>query len=80
MLRRTTDEELSRISVIHVATFIKGKNASNAARDVGFLKERYPDVIQKLSHVKLVDPLGRRGEEIGDRFFRSFDVLLCRYL
>ena len=66
--------------MIDVVIVIAGKNASNAARDVGFLKERYPDVIQKLSHVKLVDSLGRRGEEIGDRIFRSLDVLLCRYL
>ena len=77
---RKTDETPPRISVIDVVIVITGKNASNAARDVGFLKERYPDVIQKLSHVKLVDSLGRRGEEIGDRIFRSLDVLLCRYL
>ena len=31
----------------HVAS----RPASNAARDVGFLKERYPDVTQKLSRV-----------------------------
>ena len=77
---RKTDETPPRISVIDVVIVITGKNARNAARDVGFLKERYPDVTQKLSHVKLVDSLGRRGEEIGDRIFRSLDVLLCRYL
>ena len=77
---RKTDETPPRISVIDVVIVITGKNARNAARDVGFLKERYPDVTQKLSDVKLVDSLGRRGEEIGDRIFRSLDVLLCRYL
>ena len=59
---RKTDETPPRISVIDVVIVITGKNARNAARDVGFLKERYPDVTQKLSDVKLVDSLGRRGQ------------------
>ena len=48
--------------MIDVVIVIAGKNASNAARDVGFLKERYPDVIQKLNDVKIVDSLGRRSQ------------------
>ena len=59
---RKTDETPPRISVIDVVIVITGKNASNAARDVGFLKERYPDVIQKLSHVKLVDSPGHKTQ------------------
>ena len=59
---RKTDETPPRISVIDVVIVITGKNPRNAARDVGFLKERYPDVTQKLSDVKLVDSLGRRGQ------------------
>ena len=51
-----------RLSVIDVVIVITGKNPRNAARDVGFLKERYPDVTQKLSDVKLVDSLGRGGQ------------------
>ena len=41
---RKTDETPPRISVIDVVIVITGKNPRNAARDVGFLKERYPDV------------------------------------
>ena len=48
---RKTDETPPRISVIDVVIVITGKNPRNAARDVGFLKERYPDVTQKLSRV-----------------------------
>jgi hypothetical protein len=47
---RKTDETPPRISVIDVATLITGKRARNAARDVGFVQERYPEVAQKLSH------------------------------
>ena len=31
---------------------VTGKDARNAARDVGFVKERYPEVAQKLSLFK----------------------------
>ena len=36
-------------SVIDVAALITGKDANNAARDVAFVKDRHPEVIQKLS-------------------------------
>ena len=55
---RKTDENPPRISVNDEATLVTGKNASNAARDEGFVKERYPDVTQKLSDVKLPDARG----------------------
>ena len=48
-LVRKTDASPSRISVIDVATVITGKNPSNTARDVGFVKDPYPEVAQKLS-------------------------------
>ena len=47
---RKTDETPPRISVIDVATLVTGKNARNAARDVGFVRDRHPEVSQKLSH------------------------------
>ena len=49
--RRRRKRRPPRLSVVDVVIVIAGKNASNAARDVGFLKERYPDVTQKLSRV-----------------------------
>ena len=36
--------------MIDVATLVTGKNVRNAARDVGFVQERHPEVSQKLSH------------------------------
>ena len=57
---RKTDETPTRISVIDVAIAITGKSVSNAARDIGFVKERYPDLAQKLGDVKFTDAGGRR--------------------
>ena len=36
-------------SVIDVAALITGKDANNAARDVAFVKDRHPEVNQKLN-------------------------------
>ena len=47
---RKTDETPPRISVIDVATLVTGKSVRNAARDVGFVQDRHPEVSQKLSH------------------------------
>ena len=49
---RKTDEEPSRISVIDVATLVTGKDARKAAQDVGFVKDRYPEVAQNLGLFK----------------------------
>ena len=46
---RKTGETPPRISVIDVAVLITGKDANNAARDVAFVKDRHPEVIQKLN-------------------------------
>ena len=43
---RKTDEVPPRISVIDVAVVITGKDANNAARDVGVVKARHPEVTQ----------------------------------
>ncbi len=47
---RKTDETPSRISVVDVAVVITGKDARKAAQDIGFVKERHPDVAQILGH------------------------------
>ena len=60
---RRTSETPPRISVIDVATLITGKNARNAARDVGFVKARYPEVAQKLSHFNFRGQ-GQRNTEV----------------
>ena len=49
---RKTDEEPPRISVIDVATLVTGKDARKAAQDVGFVKDRYPEVAQNLGLFK----------------------------
>ena len=49
---RKTDETPPRISVIDVATLVTGKHARKAAQDVGFVKERYPEVAQNLGLFK----------------------------
>ena len=49
---RKTDESPPRISVIDVAVVITGKDANNAARAVGVVKDRYPEVTQNLSDFK----------------------------
>ena len=49
---RKTEEEPPRISVIDVATLVTGKDARKAAQDVGFMKNRYPEVAQNLGLFK----------------------------
>ena len=49
---RKTREEPPRISVIDLATAITQKDATNAARDVGAVRERHPEVSQNLSDFK----------------------------
>ena len=49
---RKTEEERPRISVIDVATLVTGKDARKAAQDVGFVKNRYPEVAQNLGLFK----------------------------
>ena len=38
--------------MVDVAMVVTGKSARNAARDVGFVEERRPEVYQKLSHFR----------------------------
>ena len=49
---RKTEEERPRISVIDVATLVTGKDARKAAQDVGFVKNRDPEVAQNLGLFK----------------------------
>ena len=49
---RKTDEVPPRISVIHVAVVITGKDANRATQDVGFVKDRHPEVTQILGDFK----------------------------
>ena len=49
---RITDEEPTRISVIDLATAITKKDANHAAQDVGYVKDRHPEVTQILGDIK----------------------------
>ena len=49
---RITDEVPPRISVIDLATAITKKDANHAAQDVGYVKERHPEVTQILGDFK----------------------------
>ena len=49
---RITDEEPPRLSAIDLATAITRKDANHAAQDLGFVKERYPEVTQILGDFK----------------------------
>ena len=49
---RKTEEERPRISVIDVATLVTGKDARKAPQDVGFVKNRYPEVARNLGLFK----------------------------
>ena len=49
--------------VSHVAVVIRGQDASNAARTLGRVKERYPDVTPFWSDVKFTDSRGRKGQK-----------------
>ena len=43
-----TNEAPRRISAIDIATVVTKKDANHAAQDIGFAKEKYPDVTQIL--------------------------------
>ena len=49
---RITDEEPPRISAIDLATAITKKDANHAAQDVGYVKDRHPEVTQILGDFK----------------------------
>ena len=49
---RITDEEPPRISVIDLATAITKKDNNHAAHDVGYVKDRHPEVTQNLGDFK----------------------------
>ena len=49
---RTTQEHPRRVSVIDVAVIVTGRSASNAARDIGTVKERYPDITENMGAYK----------------------------
>ena len=51
---RITDEEPPRLSAIDLATAITRKDANHAAQDLGFVKERYPEVTQILGDFKFL--------------------------
>ena len=93
---RKTNETPPRISVIDVATFVTGKSASNAARDVAFVRDRHPEVSQKLGHF-LFPGQGQRNTPVtsatgiieivmllpgrmASHVRRQASELLCRYL
>ena len=46
------DEDPPRISVIDLATAITKKDANHAAQDVGYVKDRHPEVTQILGDFK----------------------------
>ena len=60
---RKTDDIPPRISSVDVAMAITGKCARKAAQDIGFLKNRYPDVAQNLNYVRFPDALGHKGKK-----------------
>ena len=62
---RKTDESPPRISVIDVAVVITGKDANNAARAVGVVKDRHPEVTQNLSDFKFRGR-GQRNTQVID--------------
>ena len=49
---RRTNEEPPRVSVIDVVAAITGKDANNAARDIGLIKGLHPEVTQNLGIFK----------------------------
>jgi hypothetical protein len=57
---RKTDETPPRLSVIDVAILVTGKDARKTAQDIGYVKERYPEVAQNLGLFKFP---GRRQRE-----------------
>ena len=57
---RKTDDTPPLVSVIDVAVMITGKSAKTVARDLGALKDRYPEVSQNLRDLKFP---GRRQRD-----------------
>ncbi len=57
---RKTSEHPPRISVVDVAMLITGKDARKAAQDVGYVKERYPELAQDFGTYKFP---GRRQRD-----------------
>ena len=49
---RTTDESPPRVAVIDVATMVTGKDARKIAQDIGFVRDRHPEVAQNLGLYK----------------------------
>ena len=49
---RTTDESPPRVAVIDVATMVTGKDARKTAQDIGFVRDRHPEVAQNLGLYK----------------------------
>ena len=93
---RTTDEVPPRISVIDLATAITKKDANHAAQDVGYVKDRHPEVTQILGDFKFRGK-GQKHTPVTDtrgavelilllpgqqaaRVRRQAAELLCRYL
>ena len=57
---RRTDERPPRLSVIDVSILVTGKDARKTAQDIGYVKERFPEVAQNLGLYKFQ---GRRQRE-----------------
>ena len=57
---RRTDEAPPRLSVIDVAILVTGKDARKTAQDIGYVKERFPEVAQNLGLYKFP---GRRQRD-----------------
>ncbi len=47
---RRTDESPPRLSVIDVAILVTGKDARKTAQDIGYVKERFPEVAQQFHY------------------------------
>ena len=60
---RITDEDPPRISVIDLAAAITKKDANHAAQDVGYVKDRHPEVTQILGDFKFRGPGQKKTPE-----------------
>ena len=57
---RRTDERPPRLSAIDVSILVTGKDARKTAQDIGYVKERFPEVARNLGLYKFP---GRRQRE-----------------
>ena len=57
---RRTDERPPRLSAIDVSVLVTNKDARKTAQDIGYVKERFPEVAQNLGLYKFP---GRRQRE-----------------